>query len=236
MALGSLSARDVTSMIPHDRGSSSKYVHITPDQVMMGSLRNKSKKKSFKQAMTPIHRKIVFSGGVGEGQPHKSNPVSDDHAPLNLGGQQFSEANRAYHRLIPPSELQDLGQLPPRVFVTSVDVEKHIWGSPNGLPKKKKQKNTYGYDNAGGYEFEEDREQEGADEGYGEDLAYDDGAQPGEQTLVASNGIDWDKAEEIWGASSPIQDIQQLTDGVVLGWKVKLTISSRRLFFKTNGT
>jgi len=184
---------------------------------MMGSLRNKNKKKGFKQAMTgPIHRKIIFSEGVEQEQPNESNPVSDDYTPRNLGGQQSSEANRIFHRLIPPSELQDLGQLPPNVFVTSVDVEEHIWGSHNGLPKKKKgnkRKDMFGYDEGGGYGFEEQ-----GGEGCDEDLTYGEGAQTEEKT----SGIDWDKAEGIWEASSPIQDIQQLKDGVVFGWKVSL--------------
>src|SRR6266511_156987 len=45
----------------------SRYIYITTDQVMMGSLRNKNKKKGFKQTMArPIPRKIVFSEAGGQ--------------------------------------------------------------------------------------------------------------------------------------------------------------------------
>ena len=190
---------------------------------MMGSLRNKNKKKGFKKAMTgPVPRKIVFSGGVEQGE---ANPLLDEYPPQNLRDHRIPEANKPLHRLIPPSELQDLGQLPSNVFVTSVDVEKHIWGTQNGLPKKKrgkKRKSMGGYDTEGGYGFEEDWEQGGGEE----DLPYGDGAQAGVENLVASNGLDWNKAEELWEASSPIQDIQQLIKGVVFGWKVTHKISN----------
>jgi hypothetical protein len=203
--------------------SSSKYVHITPDQVMMGSLRNKNKKKGFKQSMTgPIPRKIVFLDGVEQEQPHESNSALDGHVPQKSADPQALETSRSSHRFIPPSELQDLGRLPSNVFVTSMDVEEHIWGSSNGLPKKtrgKKRKPIYVYDDGGEDGFEDGREQVN-DQADIEELPYGDGNQADVTTLVTPNDIDWDKAEKLWNASSLIQDLQHLTEGAVFGWKV----------------
>lgn len=86
--------------------------------VTVGSLSNKNKRKGFKNAMgKEVPPKIIFSEQV------------DPNA--NVDGQVQASAPR----LIPPSEKQEKGLLPPNVFVTSVDVEE-------GLRPNKKSKSA----------------------------------------------------------------------------------------------
>lgn len=74
----------------------------------MTSLSNKNKRRGFKNTMgKEVPSKIVFSEQV------------DPNTDLNDQSQALIEIPR----LIPPSEKQGKGLLPPNVFVTSVDVE-----------------------------------------------------------------------------------------------------------------
>jgi len=73
----------------------------------MASLSNKNKRRGFKNAMgKEVPSKIVFS----------------EQAAPNANGR----AQGPIPRLIPPSEKQEKGLLPPNVFVTSVDVEEGL--------------------------------------------------------------------------------------------------------------
>ena len=84
----------------------------------MASLSNKNKRKGFKNAMRKeVPPKIIFSEQV------------DPNA--NLNGRVQAPAPR----LVPPSEKQEKGLLPPNVFVTRVDVEE-------GLRPSKKSKSV----------------------------------------------------------------------------------------------
>ena len=169
---------------------------------MMGTLRNKNKKKGFKQSMSgPIPRKIVFPN---QNQIGESDATFDAHAPDN----QALEASS--RRLVPPSELQHSGLLPSNVFVTSVDVEEHIWGSSASQKKKgKKRKSAKRYDDNGYEEYEDDIQE----------LPYDDGTQAEGAIPENSTEVDWDKAEKLWEASSLVEDVR-LAKGVIVGWKV----------------
>jgi len=82
-------------------GSHGEFADIT-----MASLSNKNKRKGFKNAMGKgVPSKIFFSEQVD------SNTYTNEaSAP----------------RLVPPSEKQEKGMLPPNVFVTSVDVEEGL--------------------------------------------------------------------------------------------------------------
>lgn len=72
----------------------------------MATLSNKNKRRGFKNAMgKEVPSKIVFSEQV------------DPNADLN------GQSQALIPRLVPPSEKQEEGLLPPNVFVTSVDVE-----------------------------------------------------------------------------------------------------------------
>jgi hypothetical protein len=76
----------------------------------MASLSNKNKRRGFKNTMgKEVLPKIIFSEQVG---PNTSaNGRVQPSAP----------------RLVPPSEKQEKGLLPPNVFVTSVNVEEGLW-------------------------------------------------------------------------------------------------------------
>jgi len=75
----------------------------------MASLSNKNKRRGFKNAMgKELPPKIIFSGQV------------DPHANTN------GWVRALVPRLVPPSEKQEKGLLPPNLFVTSVDVEEGL--------------------------------------------------------------------------------------------------------------
>lgn len=127
------------------RTSSEAYVaDAEPESepnVMMVSLRNKNKKKNFRQLMDkPLPPKIVFAelenAPVQAGPPDKLVPVGTSNS-AKVAVPPVKQA-----RLIPPSERDDL---PSNVFVTSVYVEE-------GKRPKKKQRSkeelvTASYDN-----------------------------------------------------------------------------------------
>ncbi|KAF8905826.1 hypothetical protein CPB84DRAFT_1771280 [Gymnopilus junonius] len=118
------------------------YTHISIDQIMMGSLRNKNKRKGFKQSMEGlIPQKIVFSdlGGGNDSLSLLTYPTSTSTSTTFPAQAQAPTPARTGNgngpqtrpRLVPPSEIQSRGELPPRVFVTSVDVEAGMWGEDN---------------------------------------------------------------------------------------------------------
>jgi len=187
--------------------------YITTDQVMMGSLRNKNKKKGFKLSMAnPIPRKIVFAVNDGVGananasadtnpnpNPNQQRrdaedekeveasmvidvdvdePHSYDHPLPHLQSQSQLHATNGLPRLIPPSEIQERGELPPNMFVTSVDVEADVWGAggastggggdtSNSKAKKKnkKRKKEQEHDVSHSYTQPEDQDQDEDDTG-----------------------------------------------------------------------
>lgn len=85
--------------------------------VTMASLSNKNKRRGFKNAMgKEVPPRIIFSERV------------DPHTDTN------GRVQAPAPRLVPPSEKQEKGLLPPNVFVTSVDVEKGSWPSKKSKP------------------------------------------------------------------------------------------------------
>jgi len=86
---------------------------------MMMSLRNKNKKKNFRQLMDkPLPPKIVFTElentPVSSEPPHVGSPI---HVKDSVPSVKCAS-------LIPPSERDDL---PSNIFVTSIDVEEGMW-------------------------------------------------------------------------------------------------------------
>ena len=76
----------------------------------MASLSNKNKKRGFKNGIgKEVPPKIIFSGQV--------------HPDTNVNGR----VQVSTPRLIPPSEKQEKGLLPPNLVVTSVNVEEGLW-------------------------------------------------------------------------------------------------------------
>ena len=115
--------------------------YIIPNQVMMGSLRNKNKKKGFKQSMAnPIPQKIVFTTTTTPESGSQRPPFSSTQDGLMDEPSSTSSTTTIQPRLIPPSEIQELGQLPPNMFVTSVDVESGMLNEHLPCPKKKGKK------------------------------------------------------------------------------------------------
>lgn len=114
------------------RTSSEAYVaDAEPESepnVMMASLRNKNKKKNFRQLMDkPLPPKIVFA--ELENAPAQAEPP-DQHTPTRTSTSEKVSVPPVKHaRLIPPSERKDL---PLNIFITSVDVEEGT------RPKKKR--------------------------------------------------------------------------------------------------
>jgi hypothetical protein len=101
---------------------------LDPEQsVMMASLRNKNKKRGFRNSMAnSLPQKIVFRDGMD------NTPHLDQQAALPFVAVEPVEFTPAV-RLIPPSEKQDKGLLPVNMFVTSIDVEA-------GVPQRKSSK------------------------------------------------------------------------------------------------
>lgn len=161
-------------------------------QVMMSSLRNKNKKKGYKQTLGgPIPAKIVFD-------------LQDAPTPA---------------RLVPPSEIQEQGNLPANMFVTSVDVEAGLWSKTK--KGKRKEQELYGE-----WASQEGWYEEGGENQIGEVadvvdvLPYGDAEE--DQTLVASqlDLFDWGQAEKVWEKSAEVQNMEELIVGRLVGWKV----------------
>lgn len=118
------------------RTSSEAYVaDIEPDSepnVMMASLRNKNKKKNFRQLMDkPLPPKIVFA--ELENTSIQAEPP-DKLAPTGTSSsEKVAVPSVKYARLIPPSERNNL---PSNIFVTSVDVEEGKWRKKKQASKK----------------------------------------------------------------------------------------------------
>ncbi|GBE78973.1 hypothetical protein SCP_0201700 [Sparassis crispa] len=113
----------------------------TAPAFMMASLQNKNKRKGFKNALAfGVPAKIVFSS---------PEEVSTDTARMDVGaawdalpffraqGNEVADVIRStsFMRLVPPSEKEERRQLPPNMFITSIDVEE-------GLPAKKRKKQS----------------------------------------------------------------------------------------------
>jgi hypothetical protein len=96
---------------------------------MMASLRNKNKRKGFKNSMaTPLPQKIVFENAMD------NTPTTENVLPFVAAETEFEFTSAP--RLIPPSEKQDKGLLPANMFVTRVDVEEGVWQQKKGKKMK----------------------------------------------------------------------------------------------------
>jgi len=216
---------DISCMLPQDaRNEPSSDTYIIPNQVMMGSLRNKNKKKGFKQSMNnPIPQKIVFTTTTtaASGSQPPSSSTQDE-----LMDEPSTSSITSQPRLIPPSEIQKLGQLPSNMFVTSVDVESGMWDEHSPCPKKKSKKKK-----ADSSQMEESiiKENDGqfddADDGSFILPYFDTDVQTTTQTssvgttLGTSRPFDWDRAERLWNECAVLEKLEQLVVGCVVGWK-----------------
>jgi len=152
-----------------------KSVH-TPKPMMM-SLKNKNKRRDFKNAIgMPSH--ITF----------QDNEVAPSPPTI----------------LVPPSER---GQLPPRLFVTSVDVEEDMWPRDKDQnwdrKQKKAQKESYG---------------QAVNEA---DITLDYSRTPEEDSTAPISMLNYTALENAWVGAPPIEKEAALPTGCVVGWQVR---------------
>lgn len=154
---------------------------LTPKPMMMMSLKNKNKRREFKNTIGMPSR-ITF----------QDNEVVPSPLPT----------------LVPPSER---GQLPPRLFVTSVDVEANLLPrnhEQNWDRKKKKiQRESYG---------------QVVNEA---DVTLDYSGTP-EEDNAASSSTNYAALENAWVNAPPLEEKGALSIGCVVGWQVRQPLSS----------
>jgi hypothetical protein len=206
-------------------------------EVMMASLRNKNKKKGYKQfLMGPVPKKIVFgqeeaseelperSFEAGSSSLTASALTSAPHSEVNLAA--LPQEYQQLPSLIPPSEIQERGELPPNMFVTSIDVEADLWNS-NGKKKKNRKKATIDVQHQRNPAFANDEEYE-AD--LDVTLSYDNGDT---ETIIEAmskppltppqkiSEFDWDQAERCFDNATKVTQLDQLKQVLIVGWKVR---------------
>jgi len=201
----------------------------------MASLRNKNKKKNFRQTMVaPTVRKIVFDDS-GEEQLANTTALTSTQDSDSAGTtiQKNSESAESSNksplvsnlqtRVIPPSELATQGLLPSNMLVTSVEFGRNT--------KKKKQRFS-----RDPYEEVDSELQRAHRLGYGKDGVMDDPDDAGvylpydEDGDITGDGVegsfhaqfDWKAAESRWEHFPPIETQDQLYSGVLVCWQVSL--------------
>ena len=149
---------------------------------MMMSLKNKNKRREFKNTI---------------GMPSRITFQDNEVAPSPLP------------TLVPPSER---GQLPPRLFVTSVDVEANLLPRNNNQnwdrKKKKIQRESYG------------QVVDGAD------VTLDYTRTPEEDNAASSSMQNYAALENAWVNAPPLEEKGALSIGCVVGWQVRHSLSS----------
>lgn len=158
-----------------------KSVHTPRPTTTMMSLKNKNKRRDFKNTIgTPSH--ITF----------QDNEAAPSPPPT----------------LIPPSER---GQLPPRLFVTSVNVEEDLW--PRGTnqnwdrKQKKAQRELYG---------------QAVDE---VDVTLDYSKTPEDDRTKHISTLDYIALENAWVDAPTIEEKAVLSSGCVVGWQVRQSLT-----------
>ena len=185
----------------------------------------------------PLPQKIIFTTNpTASGSQQSSLPAQD----ISMDEPSILPPGTIQPRLIPPSEIQELGQLPSNMFVTSVDVESDIWGKQLPFPRKqskKKQKTlnegpfpatTDWYDSLQKDITSENGQFDDAHDDSSLTLPYFDTDVPSSTTQVPSSGttletskpFDWDRLERLWEECAVLEKLEQLVVGCLVGWKV----------------
>ncbi|KZT66981.1 hypothetical protein DAEQUDRAFT_729578 [Daedalea quercina L-15889] len=180
-----------------------------PPVFMMSTLQNKNKKKGFKKAMNSnIPAKIVFSPAGEEATVERTLQEA-----IPFTNTEDREVLATFSRLVPPSEKQEKGLLPPHMFVTSVDVEADM---PHKRKRNKQQHRADVYDEDVVQDF---------------DLPYDDPmeAVPAEApapsptgaiaSTAASTGINRQEVDSNWASLPQIKGASMVKPGMFIGWK-----------------
>ncbi|KAL1727445.1 hypothetical protein EV714DRAFT_275583 [Schizophyllum commune] len=192
-------------------------------ELTMFSLRNKNKSKNFrknlKMQVPAGPKRIVFADEVGATSQAQAGPSKDGGVAASNGATPSKEAGTSSKaqanrhqarlpRLVPPSERTDL---PPNVFVTSVDVEAGWEADTSG----------YQYDTSA---YEQSYVEEADDEGANIQLSYGDDADPASGTANASTAAQPSPypalAQSYASAtgSQPLASLAQLEVGKHVGW------------------
>lgn len=196
---------------------------VSNDMSLASSLRNKNKKNGFKRTITErTSQKIVFD------YSSTTTPLPCARVDSTLDGDINSvlSLSRSTSRLIPPSEKQANGELPPNIFVTSIELEEERWNKK----KKKSQRDFYG-----------SRKEENGENGFGEegwlksvmevDGTIDESAYPAldygsnygavpDSSVRKTSDINWTTIERKWTSFVTIADVTSLKVGQLVGWKV----------------
>ncbi|KAM6489251.1 hypothetical protein JOM56_015152 [Amanita muscaria] len=185
---------------------------------MMMSMRNKNKKKNFRQTMVaPAVRKIVFDdtgnaqslGIVTPVPATTSSVVSLLHAQSTKTVQEDTTVDTSTSlpsRVLPPSELAAVGLLPSNMFVTSVEFGQQ----PKKKKKKQNLKNTHEEEQIS-HELRVSQAYEDEDESRFEDANID--LPYGDEEESGNN------AESNWERFSPVESLDQLCSGVLVCWQ-----------------
>jgi hypothetical protein len=149
---------------------------LNTPEPMMMSMKNKNKRRGFKNT-TSIPSHITFG--------------NDEVAP------------RPSSTLVPPSKRD---QLPPGLFVTSVDVEEDMWprdGEQAWDRKRKKiQRDAYGQEDEA-------------------DITLDYGRTPEQDSSTAASGLDYTALEKAWVSAPPLVEKTTFSMGSIVGWQVR---------------
>jgi hypothetical protein len=153
-------------------------LHVDTPEPMMMSLKNKNKRRGFKNTAS-VPSRVTFQ--------------DDDIVALSQP-----------QRLIPPSERD---QLPPRLFVTSVDVEAGMWPKDDeqkwDRKQKKIQRDAYGHT----------EEQV--------DFKLDYGKIPEEEGTTTASDLDYAALEKAWMTAPVLGITSALSIGFIVGWQVR---------------
>ena len=197
----------------------------TNGEVMMASLRNKNKKKNFRQTMVaPAVRKIVF--GDTDSQPANltgftfiqessfaGSVTQEARERLENSNDDVSTVFGFQTRVIPPSKLAALGLLPSNMLVTSVEFGRQ------GKKKNRGSWDTCEEEQVANQVQQFDWYEHNTDDGnvylpYGED-----GDGQGD-AVEKSAQFDWKAAETGWEHFPLIETPDQLYSGVLVCWQV----------------
>ncbi|KAI0751669.1 hypothetical protein C8Q80DRAFT_1268869 [Daedaleopsis nitida] len=184
-----------------------------PPLFMMASLQNKNKRRGFKDALTRgVPAKITFpESHVASSSAQPDADVDAVMVEATLRVEETPRRQQQQPRLIPPSEKQELGQLPPNVFVTSVDVEEGKWSARRKNKKKKKA--------AQADETWDQREEEA----YPDALPYDDvpvaAVTSTTQATAAADVAEHAVVAAQWDTLRKITEKAQVAVGATVAWK-----------------
>ncbi len=205
-----------------EKSKGKDYAHAgdtaEPPLFMMASMQNKNKRRGFKDALTRgVPAKIIFSedgpSASTSAQPHIDGDPDTMLVEASLqvqsqGTPQSQKGHKQQPRLIPPSEKQELGHLPPNMFVTSVDVEEGLWSAKRKNKKKKKKALV--------------------EETYPDGLPYDDEAAAAATASQAAPIITKTTEHAVvaarWDTLRKITNKSDLSVGATVAWKVRCRV------------